>query len=42
MQDGDARNFLLRATLLRDRVPSFADHPFTIPAIRDLDAIEFE
>ncbi len=42
MPDCDARNFLLRATLLRDRVPSFADYPFTIPAIRDLDAIEFE
>ncbi len=41
MTDWDARNFLLRATLLRDRVP-FADHPFTIPAIRDLDAMEFE
>ena len=42
MSDWNARNFLLRATLLRDRVPSFADYPFTIPSIRDLDVMEFE
>ena len=38
----DARNVLLRAMLLRDRVPSFERYPFSIPAIRDLDELAFE
>ena len=37
-----ARNFLIRATLLRDKVPSFDEYPFSIPAIRDLQELEFE
>jgi len=37
-----ARNFLLRATLLRDKVPSFDEYPFNIPAIRDVAELEFE
>jgi predicted ATPase len=37
-----ARNFLLRASLLRDKVPSFAEYPFNIPAIGELHAISFE
>ncbi|MBV8776457.1 MAG: AAA family ATPase [Alphaproteobacteria bacterium] len=35
-------NFLVRATLLRDRVPSFREYPFDIPAIRDFEALDFE
>ena len=31
-----ARGFLLNASLLREKVPSFADYPFNLPAIRDL------
>jgi predicted ATPase len=37
-----ARNFLIRASLLRDKVPSFDDYPFDIPAIRDFDELDFE
>jgi predicted ATPase len=36
-----SRNFLVRATLLRDRVPSFDKYPFNIPAIRNFDELEF-
>src|SRR3954470_2037017 len=42
MTTWDARNFLVRATLLREKVPSFADFPFSIPAIGGLDMIEFD
>ena len=42
MASWDTRNFLLRATLLRDRVPSLAEFPFSIPAIGGMDAMEFE
>ena len=38
----NARNFLIEVILLRDRVPSFARYPFSIPAIRDLDRIALE
>jgi predicted ATPase len=38
----DARNFLVRAALRRDKVPSFSDFPFSIPAIGGLDTIEFD
>ena len=36
-----ARNFLVRASLQRDKVPSLRDYPFSIPAIGNLDTIEF-
>ena len=36
-----ARNFLIRATLLRDKVPSFREYPFNIPAIRDFHELDF-
>src|SRR3954469_8317821 len=42
MPTWDARNFLVRATLLREKVPSFRDFPFSIPAIGGLDTIEFD
>ena len=38
----DARNFLVRATLLREKVTSFADYPFSIPAIGGLTTIDFD
>jgi predicted ATPase len=37
-----ARNFLVRATVLREKVPSLRDYPFSIPAIGNLDFIEFK
>ena len=36
------RNFLISVRLLRDKVPSFGEYPFNIPAIRDFDALDFE
>jgi predicted ATPase len=42
MPTWDARNFLVRATLRRDKVTSFIDFPFSIPAIGGLDTIEFD
>jgi len=42
MATWDARNFLVRATLRREIVPSFAEFPFSIPAIGGLDSIEFD
>jgi predicted ATPase len=39
---GKARNFLIRVMLLRDRVPSLAAFPFSIPAIGGLDELRFE
>jgi predicted ATPase len=42
MPTWDARNFLIRATLRRDKVTSFTDYPFSIPAIGGLDALEFD
>src|SRR3954451_9248387 len=42
MATWDARNFLVRATLRREIVTSFADYPFSIPAIGGLDTIEFD
>lgn len=32
----------MRASLLRDKVPSFDDYPFSIPAIGNLDELEFD
>ncbi|MFI5030372.1 MAG: AAA family ATPase [Reyranellales bacterium] len=42
MTTWDARNFLVRATLRQDKVTSFADFPFSIPAIGGLDTLEFD
>ena len=42
MPSWNARNFLLSARLLREQVPSFAEFPFTIPAIGGLDEISFD
>jgi predicted ATPase len=42
MPTGDAQNFLVRATLLREKVTSFTDFPFNIPAIGGLETLEFE
>ena len=42
MTTWDARNFLVRATLRRDKVTSFTDFPFSIPAIGGLDVLEFD
>ena len=33
------RGFLLHATLLRDRVPSFDAYPFNLPAVRTLETL---
>lgn len=35
------QHFLLWAQLLREKVPSFATYPYSLPAIRKLDRIEF-
>jgi predicted ATPase len=37
-----ARNFLVGLRLLRDRVPSFCEYPFSIPVIGQLDELRFE
>jgi predicted ATPase len=42
MPSWDARNFLIRATLRREKVTSFTDYPFSIPAIGGMDSIEFD
>jgi len=34
--------FLLSVTLLRDKVPSFDEFPFSIPAVRTLDSLRFD
>ncbi len=39
MPSWNSRNFLNRVTLRRDEVPSFAEFPFTIPAIGGLDEL---
>ena len=36
------RNFLVRATLRRDKVMSFTEFPFSIPAIGGMDTIDFD
>jgi predicted ATPase len=38
----DAHGFLRSARVLRDEVPSFEQYPFSIPAIRGLDEIDFD
>jgi predicted ATPase len=42
MSTANACNFLTRATLLRQKVTSFKDFPFSIPAIGGLESIEFD
>jgi predicted ATPase len=42
MPTWDAQNFLVRATLLREKVTSLTDFPFNIPAIGGLQTIEFD
>jgi predicted ATPase len=42
MPTWDARNFLVRATLRREKVTSFAEFPFSIPSIGGLDTLEFD
>ncbi len=37
----NARNFLVELRLLRENVASFAQYPFTIPAIEGLDRLVF-
>jgi predicted ATPase len=37
-----SRNFLLQATVLRDKIPSPNEYPFSIPAISNLREIRFE
>ncbi|MBV8391923.1 MAG: AAA family ATPase [Alphaproteobacteria bacterium] len=42
MSTCDARNFLVRIMLLRERVEDFARYPFGIPSIGGLDTIEVD
>ncbi len=35
----DAKHYLLDVRLLRDKVPSFDEYPFSLPAVRNLDSI---
>jgi len=35
------RHFLLWAQLLREKVPSFSEYPFSLPAVRNVDRITF-
>lgn len=37
----EAKHYLLEARLLRDKLPSLDQYPFSLPAIRHLDAITF-
>lgn len=37
--DLKSRGFLLSATLLREKVPSFAVYPFNLPVVRDLETL---
>ena len=37
-----ARNFLIGARLLRDKVHSFSEYPFIIPSIAELDELRFD
>jgi predicted ATPase len=41
-RDWQSRNFLIRATLLRDQIPSLTDYPFSIPAIGGLQQLTFD
>lgn len=35
----DSRGFVISASLLRDRVPSFDDYPFNLPAVKPLETL---
>lgn len=37
----DAKHYLLDVRLLRDKVPSFEEYPFSLPAVRGLDRVSF-
>lgn len=37
----DASHYLLEAKLLRDKVPSFDEYPFSLPVIRNLEKLTF-
>ena len=37
----DAKHYLLGLSLRRDKVPSFADYPYSLPVVRNLTNIEF-
>jgi predicted ATPase len=37
-----ARNFLIQLSLLRDKIPSLSEYPFSIPAIGNLHSLDFE
>lgn len=41
MKAGSAKNFVLGAQLLHERVPSWDEFPFNLPAVRALDGLEF-
>lgn len=41
MKTLDAKHYLLEVRLLRDKVPSFDQYPFSLPAVHGLDRIEF-
>jgi len=38
----DAKEYLLSAELQRDRVPSFEEYPFSLPAVRNLHTLKFK
>lgn len=40
MKTLDAKHYLLEVRLLRDKVPSFDQYPFSLPAVHGLDRIE--
>jgi len=37
----DVNHLLVIVSLLRDRVPSFDEYPFNVPAVRHLDTLDF-
>ena len=39
MSSIDAKHYLLEVRLLRDKVPSFDQFPFSLPAVRNLDTL---
>ena len=41
MKGFEATHYLLEAKLLRDKVPSFEQYPFSLPVIKNLESIEF-
>jgi predicted ATPase len=38
----ESRQFLVSAKLLRERVPSFEEYPFSLPAVRNLKSLDFK